>query len=75
MKAIEFILELQGDTTEVLWILFENPVTFHEDNQGVITITVPLQMWPRKKHIVIKYHHFRSFSMSGDLEVQHIYTK
>ena len=31
---IDFVLELQGDTPKVLFRFFENPVTFHEYNQG-----------------------------------------
>ena len=34
MNEIDFVLELQGDTPKVLFRFFENPVTFHEYNQG-----------------------------------------
>ena len=55
--------------------LFKNPVTFHEDNKWVITLVVSPQMRPRTKRIAIKYHHFWSFSVNGDVEIQHIDTK
>ena len=54
IKETEFILKLEGDTPTVLCNLFENPVTFHEDNQGVIALAICLQMRPRTKHIAIK---------------------
>ena len=63
MKEIEFVLNLQGDTMTVLFSLFENPITVHEDNQGVIKLAVAMQMQPGTKHIAIKYHHFWKFSL------------
>ena len=43
MKEIEFVLKLQGDDPTVLCSLYQKPVTpvtFYEDNQGAIAITV-----------------------------------
>ena len=75
MKEIEFVLNLKGDTLAVLYSLFENPVTVHEDNQHAIALVVALQIQPHTKHIVVKYHHFQISVANGDVEIQHIDTK
>ena len=78
MKEIDFVLKLRGDTPTVLCSLFEKPVmprTVYEDNQGVIVLEVYLQMQPCTKHIAIKYHHFRSFVVNGDVKIKHVDTK
>ena len=75
MKEIEFVLKLQGDNLALLCSLFEKPVTFHEDNQGVIALIVDPQMQPHTKHSAIKYNRFWSFITNGDVEIQHIDTK
>ena len=67
MKDIEFVIEIQGDDPEVLFSLFENPVTVHKDNQGEITLVVAPKMRPCTKNITIKYHHFQSFITNGDV--------
>ena len=72
MKDIELLLKLQGDTPAVMYSIFKNKVTVHEDNQRAIALAVASKMWPRTKHIAIKYHHFRSFVVNGDVEIQHI---
>ena len=38
MKDIYFLLKIQGETTELLCSLFENPATFYEDNKGAIAL-------------------------------------
>ena len=75
MKYIEFVIDLQGDIPKVLCSLFGKPVTSHEDNQGVIALSVAPQIQTRTKHIAIKYHHFHIFVTNGDVEIQHIETK
>ena len=59
----------------MLCSLFENPVTVYENNQGVIALPVYPKIQPRTKHIAIKYHHFRSFFVNGDVEIKHVDTK
>ena len=59
----------------MLFILFENPVTVYEDNQGAIALAVSLQMRPRTKYIAIKYHHFRIFVANVDAYIKHFDTK
>ena len=59
----------------MLSIIFENPVTVHEDNQGSIALTVTPKIRPCTKHIAIKYHHLQSFVANGDVEIEHIDTK
>ena len=75
MKEIEFVLKLQGGTPAVLCSIFKNPVTVYKDNQGTIALTVSPQIWPRTKHIAIKYHHFWSFVANGEIDIQHFDTK
>ena len=71
-NKIYFLLKLQGDTPKVLCSIFENTFTFHEDNQGAVTLAVSLSMRSHTKYIAIKYPHFRIFFTDGDIEIQHI---
>lgn len=45
-----------------------------EDNTSCITAAKALSMKPRTKHIALKYHHFRSFVKSGEIEISYIKT-
>ena len=56
----------------MLYSLFKKPSKFHEDNQGEIALAVALQMRHFTKHIAIKYYHFWSFVVNGDIEIQNI---
>ena len=49
MKEIEFGIELQGDTPEVLCSIFEKTVTVNKDNQRLVALVVSLQMRPLYK--------------------------
>ena len=42
MKEIDFVLNVQGDTTAVLCGIFENPVTVSVENQEVIALAVSM---------------------------------
>ena len=48
--------------------------TVHEDNQSCISMATKQKFSPRTKHIALKYHHFRSFVDSKQIEVQYINT-
>ena len=67
IKDIKFILNIQRETLAKLCSIFENKVTVHKDNQGMIELAVSQQMRLCTKHIIIKYHHFRSFVINGDV--------
>ena len=41
----------------------------HEDNQSCIEIATGTKFSPRTKHIVLKYHHFRSHVKSGRMDI------
>ena len=44
---------------------------FHEDNQSCIKLATVTKLSPRTKHIVLKYHHFRTHASYGRVEVQY----
>lgn len=46
-----------------------------EDNNGALTLAKDPKYRPRTKHIALKYHHFRSYVKSGEIEVLPIDTK
>ena len=75
MKEIEFVLKLQGDTLTIMCSIFKNPITFHEDNQGEISLAVSLQMRTRTKHIAIEYYHFWIIVANGGVKIKHVNTK
>ena len=60
---------------KVLCSLLENTVKVYKYNKGAITLTVSQKIRHRKKHIMIKYHHFQSFVANGDVEIKHVDTK
>ncbi len=55
-------------------------ITVHEDNLSAISVAELLKFTHCTKHIVIKYHHFRSrpqtsFNKSEDIRLKYISTK
>lgn len=49
--------------------------TVHEDNQSCISMATRQKFSPRTKHIALKYHHFRSFVESKQIEIHYINTQ
>ena len=48
--------------------------TVFEDNNGALEMAKIPKMRPRTKHIVIKYHHFRTYIDNGDIVLEKIDT-
>jgi hypothetical protein len=48
--------------------------TVHEDNQSCISMATTQKFSPRTKHIALKYHHFRSYVNSKQIEIHYINT-
>ena len=48
--------------------------TVHEDNQSCISMAPKQKFSPRTKHIALKYHHFRSYENSKQIEIHYINT-
>ena len=48
--------------------------TVHEDNQSCISMATKQRFSPRTKHIALKYHHFRSFVNSKQIEIKYVNT-
>ena len=69
------LIKIQRDAPKVLCSIFKKTVTFHEYNQGPITLTDAPQIRPRIKHIAIKYQHFHGFVENGDIKIKHFDTK
>ena len=49
--------------------------TVHEDNQSCISMATRQKFSPRTKHIALKYHHFRSFVNSKQIEIKYVNTQ
>ena len=62
-----------------LFPLLITPPTFRckvwEDNQSCIAMATTQKFTPRTKHIALKYHHFRRFVESKDIEIQYVRTE
>jgi len=43
--------------------------TVHEDNQSCISMATKQKFSPRTNHIALKYHHFRSYVNSKQIEI------
>jgi hypothetical protein len=46
-----------------------------EDNLGALELTRLPKIWPRMRHINVKYHHFREAVAKGRIKVQHVISK
>jgi len=62
-----------------LFPLLITPPTFHckvwEDNQSCISMATTQKFTPRTKHIALKYHHFRKWVQSKQIEIQYVRTE
>ena len=82
MREVLPIIELLKEMAKCLTVLQYKPPILHcsvfEDNTGAVEISkgakTPL-LRPRTKHINVKYHHFRTKVLKGDIEISHISTK
>ena len=46
--------------------------TVFEDNNGALEMAKAPKMRPRTKHVAIKYHHFRTHVVRGDMKLEKI---
>ena len=46
----------------------------YENNRGCINLINSPRLWPRTKHIALKYHHFREHVKSKTISVEYIET-
>ena len=63
VKEMQLMGEPVGATTPTV------KCTLFEDNSGALVLAQAPAMWPRTKHINIKYHHFRSHMAQADVEM------
>ena len=72
------LMALIGELAVVLPIIIEQVKTYctiFEDNNSCIELVKCPRMRPRTKHIVLKYHHFRSKVQEGLITVKRVDTK
>ena len=77
MREVIPFLGLMKETAGLFGILTRDPVfrcTVWEDNEICITVAKSPKFTPRKKHIAIKYHHFRQFVSDGTIIIKSIDT-
>ena len=67
MREVSFIFDVYHPNSEVFLISFE-------DNQSCISAAKSNKLSPRKKHIAIKYHNFRSFAQEKIIRICYIDT-
>ena len=82
MREVLPIIDLLKEMAECVTILRHKPPILHcrvfEDNSGAVEIAKGVKsplLRPRTKHINVKYHHFRTKVLSGDIEINQISTK
>ena len=72
------MMELLKELTSHMSIQDISPVincSVFEDNNGALELAQLPRMRPRTRHIVTKYHFFRSYVQSGEVRVRSIHTK
>ena len=71
--------EIALSTAEAVQTVHSLCLTFHckiwEDNQSTITMATTQKFTPRTKHIALKYHHFRKWVDSKDIEISYVRTE
>ena len=77
IREVILYLGLMKETAGLFGILTIDPVfrcNVWEDNKSCIKVPKNLKFTPRKKHIAIKYHHFRRFVSDGTVIINSMNT-
>jgi len=72
MREVIPMMSILEEFKQVLFIPDIPPIVkckVFEDNTIHIKVVTAPSMMPRTKHIALKYHHFRSFVKSGQIEI------
>ena len=72
MRDVIPMMNILEEFKQVLFIPDIPPIVkckVFEDNTSCIKVATAPSMTPRTKHIALKYHHFRSFVKSGQIEI------
>ena len=68
------LMTIMEEINEVLPLHTDKPkfvCKVHEDNQSCIKMANGTKWYPRKKHIAMKYHHFKSHVKSGRVDISY----
>ena len=71
---MELLKEMKGKGFDVLDHKVKVHCIFFKDNSGAIEMAVVHKWRPHKKHLAMKFHHFRSYVNSGEISVHKIDT-
>ena len=73
LRQVLPLMTMMEEINEVFPFLISKPnfvCKVHEDNQSCIKMATGTKFSPRKNHIALKYHHFRSHVKSGRVDIQ-----
>ena len=74
LRQVLPLMKMMEEINEVFPLLISKPnfvCKVHEDNQSCIKMASGTKFSPRKKHIALKYHHFRSHVKSGRVNIHY----
>ena len=74
LREVLSLMTMMEEINEVLSLQIPKRKFFykvHEDNQTCIKMSNRKKLSPRTEHISLKYHHFRTKTKSGRLEIQY----
>ena len=78
MRDVLPFLRLLSETSAFLPVSDNQPEFFcavGEDNRSLIKVAEIPKFTPRKKHIALKYHHFRQYAANGAVRINLIDTE
>ena len=78
LREVIPLLTVMKEINEVFPLMMEPPNFYckvWEDNQSCIAMATSQKFTPRTKHIALKYHHFKQYVESGQIQINYVHTE
>ena len=78
LREVIPLMAVMDELNKVFPLLMETPKFYckvWEDNQSCIVMATSQKFTPRTKHIALKYHHFKGYVESGQIQINYVHTE
>ena len=78
LREVIPLLTVMKEINEVFSLMMNFPNFYckvWEDNQSCIPMATFQKFTPRSKHIVVKYHHFKQYIKSSEIQINFVHTE
>ncbi len=78
LREVIPLMTVMDELNKVFPLLMKMPKFYckvWEDNQSCIAMATSQKFTPRTKHIALKYHHFKGYVKSGQIQINYIHTE